>query len=184
MSVLTLRPNAASVTELSQYPADGDRYQKVDEATLDETDYVYNAVKVSQSTKTDIYGFSNHSSESGTINSVTLKCKAKYIITGATSVNSTVNPSVKIGTTVYGSGAQNLTNSTAEYSYAWTTNPATSEAWSWTNIDDLLAGIALSNGYTDKDNVRNPYCYQLWVEVDYTEGGGSTAKSYYYYLQQ
>ena len=121
----------------------------------------------------DIYGFPDHTSESGTINSVTIKAYLKYILKGTCTNNATFNPAVKISSTVYASGEQNLTSSTALYSYAWTTNPATSAAWSWTEIDALLAGDYLKNGWVNKDNKRSPFKYQLWVEVDYGAGGGS-----------
>jgi len=171
MSVLTLRPNADSAVEFSP-SVTTDHYTLLDEATLDEADYIYNAVTGFASTKTEILGFPNHSTESGTINSVTVKCKAKYILVGSSSVNATIAPCVTISSTVYTSATQNLTDSVAEYSYAWETNPATSSAWSWTEIDDLLGGIRGAQGFTGKNNCRKVYVYQLWVEVDYTAGGG------------
>ena len=172
MSVLTLRPNSDS-TPLQQNPStSGSHYVLIDEVTKDEADYI-NLIGLSEGNAiTDIYGFPDHTTESGTINSVTIKAYCKYVLTGTCTNNATFNPAVKIGSTVYYGGAQNLTNTTALYSYTWTTNPATTSAWSWTEIDALLAGDALKNGYTDKDNWRRPYNYQLWVEVDYTAGGG------------
>jgi hypothetical protein len=184
MSVLILRPNADS-TPLEQYsqPASPTtHYDKVDEDTLDVSDGCDS--KAETSAYTDIYEFPNHTSESGTINSVTVKCNCKYVLTGTDATTVYVYPAVKIGATVYYSSAKTLTTSSAEYNNVWTTNPATSAAWSWTEIDALLAGDKLTSHRTDKSNFRRSYCHQLWVEVDYTAGGGSTVKPHYYYLQQ
>jgi hypothetical protein len=177
MAVLTLRPNADSTPlEQSTQPA-GDHYATIDEETLSETDYAGSSPLENNSTtaQTDIYSFPNHSSESGTINSVTVKLKAKYVLAGTCAGDVYLAPSVKIGSTVYNSSDQTVTSSTAEYSYAWTTNPATTAAWSWTEIDALLAGDILkgrSGASWAKDN-KAPRCFQLWVEVTYGEEGGS-----------
>lgn len=172
MSVLTLRPNANS-SPLEQTVSGGQNYACVDEATIDTADYCYVQGSSATQTKTDIYSFPNHSSESGIINSVTVKCQCKAQKSGTGLAY--VNPAVKIGSTVYESGDQSITENYtyALYSYTWTTNPATSSAWSWTEIDALLAGDKLSATYTDKNNKSTALIYQLWVEVYYTEGGGA-----------
>lgn len=174
MSVLILRPNSdISGNVLQEVSTGTTHYALVDEATLDEADYTYNRANVSGNAQVrDYYGFPDHTSESGTINSVTVKAYAKYILTGSSSVEATIAPFVVIGSTVYAGTQQNLTSSTALYSKQWTTNPATSAAWSWTEIDALVAGDYLKQGYVSKDNSRGAYKYQLWVEVDYTAGGG------------
>ena len=171
MSVLTLRPNANS-TPLEQTVSSGNHYASVDEDTINTADYCYVQGSSATQIKTDIYGFPNHSSESGIINSVTVKCQCKRQKYGTGLAY--VNPAVKIGSTVYESGDQSITEdyTYALYSYTWTTNPATSSAWSWTEIDALLAGDKLSAGYTDKNNYSTAITYQLWVEVTYGEGGG------------
>jgi hypothetical protein len=186
MSVLTLRPNANSTPlEQTAEPVDNN-YARVDEETLSETDYCWwTSFYLDDQTKTDIYSFPNHSDESGTINSITVKAYAKYVKFKTISGTPTIKLAVKIGSTVYYDDAQNLTASTSLYTNSWATNPATSSAWTWTNIDDLLAGDQqYMPGASSKDNYFNTYCYQLWVEVDYTAGGGSTVKPHYYYLQQ
>lgn len=175
MSTLILRPNSDDTQYQNPAMAGGTNYALIDEATKDEADYTYLAATAEGNAQLDLYGFPDHSSESGTINSVTVKAYLKYILTGTCTNNATFNPSVKISSTTYASGEQNLTSSTALYSYAWTTNPATSSAWTWSEIDALLAGDYIKNGWVDKSNRRTPYKYQLWVEVDYTEGGAAKA---------
>ena len=182
MSILILRPNGNSAP-LEQTPSSGSNYTNIDEETINTVDYCYASGSSATAIKTDVYVFPNHSSETGTINSITVKtqCKLQKYGTGTGSVN----PVVKIGSTVYESGDQNITEiyTYALHSYTWTTNPATSSAWTWTNVDDLLAGCKFTANYINKNNYGNTFDYQLWVEVDYTEGGASV-KPYYYYLNQ
>jgi len=167
MSILTLRPNADSVRGLSRSSGAADHYPLVDETSLDEADYVWVDGGASSQTLYDTFGFPNHSTESETINSVTVKAYCKKVITGTDANNVTVRPLVSIGGTQYYGDAQNLTSSTALYTKAWTVNPATTSAWTWENIDDLIAGLELTSHYTDKNNNVDSHCYQLWVEVDY-----------------
>lgn len=172
MSVLTLRPNSDD-TPLEQAvtpTSPTTHYDKIDEETLNESDYCSSdaSLVVGYSEKTDIYGFPDHTSESGTINSVKVLLKAKYITVDDT-YTVYIAPCVKIGSTQYNSAYQTLTSSTAEYSYTWTTNPATSSAWTWTEIDSLLAGNKQKVHCTEQfKKYRNIVCYQLWVEVNYT----------------
>lgn len=171
MSVLILRPNADTET-IRQIPSTGEtHYNLIDEETKDEADYL----KTDDiNGRTDIYGFPNHSSETESINSVTVKCYAKYILTGTTSNTVSIDPLVSIGGTTYLSGAQTVSNSVTLYSYTWSLNPNTSEAWTWTQIDALLAGDKIIGGYVDKNNTKFVYCYQLWVEVAYGEAAAGT----------
>jgi len=167
MSVLTLRPNADGHKGLDTSTGT-DHYALIDEETLSETDYVKSG---NLSALYDDYGFPNHSSESGTINSLTIKVYCKKVIKGTDTNTVSIRPLVTIGGTKYYGDAQNPATSTTLYSKAWTVNPATSSAWSWTNIDDLIAGLEIDADYIDKNNYITIYCYQLWVEVDYGASG-------------
>ena len=171
MATLILRPNAASFT--SQTSSGGaNNYECIDEVTLSETDYCYVSGSSSSNTLRDIYGFPDHSTETETINSVTIKGYAKKIVTGTDANNVTFRTAIHIGGTSYYGSANNLTTSTALYSHVYSVNPATSSAWSWTNIDNLLAGDEMTSYRTDKNNYASSYCYQLWAEVDYGEAAG------------
>lgn len=171
MSVLTLRPNSDTAIKEQECSSGVTHYFLIDEATKDEADYLKNPDQ-STSTKTDLYGLTNHNTESGTINSVTVKLYAKYDLVGTTSGTTYVKPMIRVSDTNYGDN-QALTDAVALYSQTWTTNPYTSKAWTWTQIDALIAGDALTNYATDQKNFKRTYCYQLWVEVNYGEGGGS-----------
>jgi len=182
MSTLILRPNSDTSFAEQECSSGMTHYILVDEATLDEADYLKNP-STTTTTKTDLYNLTNHWEESGTINSVTVKLYAKYILTSGTTDGTTyVKPLIRVSDTNYGDN-QALTDTVALYSQTWTTNPYTSEAWTWTQIDALIAGDSLTNYATDAKNYKSTYCYQLWVEVDYT-AGGSSVKPYYYYLNQ
>ncbi len=181
MSTLILRPNAASATDQTR-SAGTNNYECIDEATLDESDYCYVSGSGSSQTLLDIYGFPDHSTESETINSVTVKAYAKKIIKGTDDNNVTIRMAISIGGTGYFGSANNLTTSTALYSHTYSVNPATSSAWSWTNIDNLLAGDELTSHYTDKNNSVSSYCYQLWVEVAYGAAGPVIPVFMYHYM--
>jgi hypothetical protein len=174
MSTLTLRPNADGYSGLTRSSTDSEHYALVDETSLNEADYVFADGGSGGQAAYDDFWFPNHSTESETINSVTVKAYCKKVVTGTDANNVTVRPLVSIGGTVYYGDAQNLTSSTALYTKAWTTNPATSSAWSWTDIDNLIAGLELTSSYIGKGNYINSYCYQLWVEVDYGEAPAGT----------
>ena len=177
MSTLILRPNIDTATIQQECSSGVTHYVLIDEETKDEADYLKNPDTIT-STKTDLYGLPNHDTESGTINSVTVKLYAKYALAGTTSGTTYVKPMIRVSDTNYGDN-QALTDSVALYSQTWTTNPYTSAAWTWTQIDALIAGDALTNYATDKKNYKTPYCYQLWVEVAY---GEAAAKSPIYTL--
>jgi hypothetical protein len=180
MSTLTLRPNTASATAQTR-SAGTNNYECIDEATLDESDYCYCGGSSSGQTLVDLYGFPDHSTESGTINSVTVKAYAKKIIKGTDANNVTIRMAIDISGTSYFGSANNLTTSTALYSHTYSVNPATSSAWSWTNVDNLLVGDELTSDRIDKNNNVDAICYQLWVEVDYGEAAGPVIPVFMYH---
>lgn len=170
MSVLTLRPNSDS--SITQSRSTGSyNYAVVDETTKDESDYTYVMQTKNGPTliKRDLYGFPNHTSESGTINSVTLKAYCKG--SGGTAY-SKIRFFLSISSTDYDGSFQEIAKSTTLYSEVWSSNPA-GGAWSWTDIDNLLAGDKLSSSGTPSGE-NYTYKYQFWVEVDYTAAGGTS----------
>jgi len=72
---------------------------------------------------------------------------------------------VKSGAAI-GNGTEESTDSgtfTLE-SYQWTTNPATGQPWTWSEIDSLQLGIELKSDSTDTVSA----CTQVYIEVNYT----------------
>jgi len=56
-----------------------------------------------------------------------------------------------------------LTNSYSNYSYQWNSNPGSGSAWTWSDIVNLEAGLALKG-----QNASLPaYVTQVWLEIEY-----------------
>lgn len=153
----TLRPNG--VGSLSNLSASGcaSNYQCVDEAIADESStYVERA---SNQYRTDVYAIDDPPGTTGVVNSVIVYCRAQREHT-----QGQLMPTVYVGSTEYNGPGQSLTTSWDDYSYEWTTSPATGSAWTWTEITNLQAGVRLRG-----QNFNYPaYCTQVWVEVTYT----------------
>lgn len=159
-STLTLRPN--SDVTIEQERSDGSySYALVDETVKDESDY--NKAANSGIWNKNLYGFPNHTTETGDISSVTVHAVCET----NNSPNDFLKLAVKVGTTVYYGSTVTIPNDdTTDWSYTWNTNPATGEAWSWSDIDALVAGVSLYANYVGLwKYLKN---YQLYVEVVYT----------------
>ena len=161
MAVETLRPNAAGDTTdiQAQYPVSTFHYDKVDEAVSDgDTTYVYIYSDDAWS-KYDLYNLPSHSIGSGTINSIKIYCVCKEWGVAYCRIK------LKTGGAEYDNGSDlALTSSWVSYSNQWNTNPKTSSAWTWTDIDALQIGV-----YLKGEAATAGYCTQVYVEVDYTE---------------
>ena len=169
MPTLTLRPNSDVSVAMSQYGSGTGNYGRINESTTDDT----NGVSTTNTEGVvDLYGLPDPS-PSGTINSVTVHFRARWAYAGDIIVaQSYGTPQVRIGGTTYSGKQQALTLSFVSYNRSWSTNPNTKSAWTWKNINDLVAGIWLNAGlYGDGKypTVGEAYCSQLWVVVDYNE---------------
>jgi hypothetical protein len=72
---------------------------------------------------------------------------------------------IKTNGTVYTGSEESITGDTfVSKSYQWTTNPNTSSAWTWSEIDALQIGADLKTFY-DHDDVE---LTQVYIEVNYT----------------
>lgn len=174
MSSLIIRPN---VDHTKNQIAEGSsaHYANIDEETLNEADY--NCYTNDNDSKTDIYGFSNPTSDkdvrSQAINSVTLKVQAKKIIIGTDSTTINIGLLVRVADINYTQNIE-LTTSLAEHSYTWALNPNTGSAWTWTELDNILAGDTATAHRIDKINYVGSYIYQMWIVVTY---GASAANA-------
>lgn len=156
MAELILRPNADYNGSPGFSCSPGtDRYACVDEVVKDEVDYIWQSTG---STCTILFGLPNHTSETGVISSV--KVGGYFKQDTASLVN---RLKVKIGGSEFQSSDITIGTSVAYYEYEWTQNPNTSSAWTWTDIDNLQAGIISNN--TSKNSLN---CYQFYVKVTYT----------------
>jgi len=174
MATETLRPNEPG----DECNIDGEtgaacpnHYQNVDETP---PDYATTEVYTNNATYLrDLYGIADHSVGSGTINFI----KVYALCIGWTGVGDVDQASLKIaiksGT---GGGAPDTPDESSERtliegtwtleSNQWNANPATSDPWTWDEIDKLQAGIALRSW--NSGAARFSDCTQVYVEVDYT----------------
>jgi len=178
MAIETLRPNAAGDEEnIDEVIGDGvgTHYTVVDEETPDG-----DATRVLTDNATylrDLYNIADHSVGSGTINHITVyaNCKAALAPDQAS-----LKIAFKSGTgtgapdTVSESSELTLTTEYTDYSNQWSTNPATSSAWTWDEIDKLQAGISLRRC---KATFAHSRCTQVYVVVDYTTDGATPKTS-------
>lgn len=162
MATLTLRPNANSYADNGvQYPATGNVYDKVNDVTPDgDSTYIrpyYDGVGIFA------FGYPDHTSESGTINSVKVyaRCRNYYYTANA------LRMVIRSGTTNYYSSYIQLSTSYDTKSVTYNTNPASGSAWTWDDIDSLQAGVELGQWSAGKDGDA-AICTQIYVEVDYT----------------
>ena len=108
--------------------------------------------------KTVIFNLSNWSAGQAVINSVRVTVRFKCLAAGATC---NVTPKLRISSTNYDGGtSEDVDNSEyVDFSYIFYENPATGEAWAYTDLDSLMAGT----GKAGKIRIT-----QLYVTVDYT----------------
>ena len=156
------RPNATGDLNSidGQFPATGEHWDKVDEASSDgDSTYLFSD---SPSYKEDLYNIPDHSSQSvgGDINYVEV-----YLVSRATDNATQTNTYTKIKTngTEYDGTEETTTTSYAPYSYQWTTNPQSSGNWAWSEIDALQIGAGLREPYSGQSSRQT----QVYTEVSY-----------------
>lgn len=132
---LYIYPTSDSITNFT--PSTGsNHYSLIDDIwnSPDISDYVYMS---EVATKKDRFGLTNHTSETGTINYVRLIAYAKG------SFSSTA-PTLKLHTYLSATedeeSAQTLTATFSKYYETFTQDPSAG-SWSWTDIDNVLAGF-------------------------------------------
>jgi len=136
---LLLEPNAAGdLSNLSKYNC-SNNYECVD--TAYDNEYVYN--HANSNWLYDLYNIPNHTTESGTINYLTI-----YARMGTNLIN-TSNAGIikcKLGGTISPSGVGDqfyLSNIWKYYSWKMTSQPSNSAAWTWDEVDQIQIGGGL-----------------------------------------
>lgn len=156
-SNLTLRPNGAgSETNITGFSGAPTHWETVDEVSPDDfTSSVYSSFL-----RRDLYALDNSGQSSPIINSVTVYARV-YSMGGGPDAGI----SIRTNGVTYDDTMQNLSDAVwTNINKAYTTNPNTSQAWTWTQIDALEAGIRLINS----SEVGLSYCTQVYVVVGYT----------------
>lgn len=152
-STLTLRPNqAGTYTQLT--PSTGRNYQCVDETSVGDTDYVY---MTGNSYLYDTYALQNHSTETGAISSVTVYFRCK----GVFGYSPTAQPMLRLTPNNATGSKQSLGSSYSTFNQV-ISRPG-GGSWSWTDIDNLQAGVTL---YAGGGSV-SAYCSWLYIVVTY-----------------
>lgn len=163
MPTETLRPNAGGTnTNLNYYDGSGhdpdpdQNYKQVNEEVADDdSTYVYRT----GTAKYDTYNIPDSAVGKGAINFVKVYFRAKKHVGEAGQAAAVVythsNP--------YKGDEETLPGSYRDFSYQWSTNPHTGEAWTWEEINDLEIGVTL------KPSNANLHCTQVYVEVDCEE---------------
>ena len=161
MATQILRPNGdGSETAIhSQYPGITSHYDKVDEVTADNastTVYTENTVY-----ERDLYALPAHS-DYGVISNIAISFRGMCIST----TSGKIKAALRINSTTYdGTEKSFASNNTWEtFSQTYTTNPNSSNAWTWANIDDLEIGVSLKG-----DSKAQTFCTQVYVTVTYTK---------------
>ena len=166
----TYRPTSNYSTNLQTIPSGYSNYECVNEETAnDDSDYVLSGTP---NWKSDIYNITVGSSPTNLIDILEVSLYAK-----TKSVSPTTNGSAKlflyISTTEYYSDTFSTNSWWTLHSYTWSTNPATSSNWTWSDIQNLKIGISLFLAQ----------CTQLYFIVKYTVGNIPKLKTTQFYAQ-
>jgi len=168
MSTQILRPNGvgAETNIAGQYPTSGEHWDKVDEATPDDSvTYVRHNLT---SFATDTYALPAGGGV-GDIDKVTVYARC-YGISGNYNYAKTV---IRTHSTLYEGTEHNLTSGWENLSTEYQLNPNTSQPWTWAEIGALEAGVALKSSSSGEFFA---ICTQVYVEVSYhTETPKSSA---------
>jgi len=163
-ATVTLRPDSAGdKAELTADPAVAN-YLNVDEEVADDgtTQNYYTSTGFN---KEDLYNLED-TGASGVINSVKVYSRVYTAAGGAGSAGSSGNTLIKVDGTEYDGDLVGGAWSWVTLSTTYTTNPDTSLAWTWDEIDSLQAGVHLEGG---GETANTGILTQVYVEVDYTE---------------
>ncbi|MFA6307098.1 MAG: hypothetical protein WC639_04815 [Patescibacteria group bacterium] len=172
----TVRPSGAGdETNIdNQDPAADSHFDKVDEVVAD--DATTNVYTLSASWLRDLYALGNNVSGQGIIKYVKVYARG---YAGGVPVQPSLKIAIKTGGTAYESDPFTLTYATwVTYSKTWATNPQSGVAWTWTDINNLQAGVSLIQCKSGGGAITKvSRCTQVYVEVAY-ENHTFFAKAY------
>jgi len=176
-------PNAVGCTTELTPVGEANNWECVDDPigfADDDTTYVHSKAT---NEKHDLYNLPNHTTESGTINYIQVygRTKSQHYtqhIDGIFKIILTENNCINI----YKSNDIDLLTSYITYDNTWNTNPRTTDAWVWSDIDNLQIGtecssptiigtdqseyhLPLGNGFYDQ-LIKVPSGYPAYTVVD------------------
>lgn len=105
----------------------------------------------------DLYATEDHTTGSGTIDSVVI-----HIVCRGPSGGKEARTYINTNGSFYTGSNINLSpiSSYTEYTTSYINNPATGTSWTWSEIDAIEIGVEIR---------REGFCTQVWLEVFYTE---------------
>jgi len=124
----------------------------IDESSPDDNDYVI-ITPAGVTEYTDLYGLPDHTTEDGIISNVTVYARV-YGDHNGDWIKKVV---IKTHSTSYEENISGI-DEWSNKSHSWNTNPNTSSAWTWSEIDALAVGLKFQFGK----------CSQLYVVVTYS----------------
>lgn len=164
-TTLTLRPNGDGATLELTCSTGSTHYVLVDEAVADDSDYVYYQGQTpvgGRAIMVDTFSLPDHTTETGVINSVTVYARAQGTWDGGAR-NYVLCP--KLNEEFL--SASDVPESWGLLSSISTTNPNTSAAWTWSDIDSLTVGVGISSpGVASPSDTCK--ISQLYIVVDFT----------------
>ena len=155
---------AGDATELpTQYPGSGEHWDKVDDPynAPDDSD-TYVSTEGSRAWEKDLYNLGNYTGAGGdeTITGVTVYFRF------AAGGSYTVRAMPEIQTYEESHSGATITHDGTEFiteSWQLPTNPATGEAWTWEEVNDLQAGVTMRGNSRTKPAI----CTQVYVLINY-----------------
>lgn len=166
-STQTIRPDAVGhiyqwVNAPGAAPSTNN-YQEVDEAVADDdTTMLHGWLSSGSSNRKEAWTFQDTSYDQyWTINSITyyFRCKS---FSGS---SKRVRPIVYLDSTEYFGTWETPVSIWVTFSKSWSTNPSTSLAWEWSEIDAAIFGLEGEQQPNSQIYVR---CTQAYVEIDYS----------------
>lgn len=153
----TLRPNGVGSLNGLTSTGCATNWQCVSETVAD--DGSTTVERAAGSYATDSYTCEDPSDTNCTITNVTVYTRASK-----SSGPGKIQPTLYLGGTEYNGSESSLTGVWVNYSQAWANSPATGIGWTWTEIINLEAGVALKGQSATKLGL----CTQVWVVVEYS----------------
>lgn len=165
-------PEAEDLTSVSSPTSDitkewtrstgSDNYALVDDYPIpDDADYV--SAPTLQA-KTDTYGASFSVPIGSSITKVSLRVRAKVTLAD---FNRTITPHLRVQGTNYNGASFIPTTTYVNYNTDWATNPRTSLAWTWEDINGLSSNVLQGFGYVSGMQARVVYVSQCFATVYY-----------------
>jgi hypothetical protein len=146
----------------TQYPSNGQHWDKVDEQPTDDDGSTYVSTSGSNSWKRDLYTLSDYAHANGTETITSTTVYFRFAAGGSYTVSA--KASIKTNGNVYeGNTVTCSATSYATVSWDLTTNPSTNEAWTWDEINALQAGVNMKGYSTTKPAL----CTQVYIQVNY-----------------